>query len=86
MLRLTGVVMEYQRHKNKSLPETDPQFTHEVRRQANAVSDMLVTSYCTVCQKYVAASSDPLLLAAVERIHICDLPRDDCSEQRWRAA
>jgi hypothetical protein len=77
--------MEYQRHNLKSLPDDDPQFMHENKRNPSGSADVLVTSYCTICHKYVAASSDPVLLAAVERLHICDLPRDDCSERRHAA-
>ena len=74
--------MESQRHNLESLPDANPQFTHELQRNPSGSANVLVTSYCTVCHKYIAASSNPGLLAAVERLHMCDLPRDDCSEHR----
>ena len=54
--------------------ELGTQFKHEIEPGPHGYPMGLVQSFCTYCEKYIAASTNPKLLAIAEQIHQCDMP------------
>lgn len=57
----------------------EPRFVHETvfKSYSQGSSSEIVMSFCTKCHRYVAASHNPELLAAVEGQHRCFVPAKD---------